>query len=106
MKPLIWKTHKRREEFNECPHCGGSLRWVYDGDVWIPCDKEPTLFMLHPEGRSVVVYKHQVYEHCLIYRKNDRRFTGAALQGNIPHYYTCPVLKERRKAFAKGVSIS
>ena len=105
MKPLIWKTHKRRDEFNECPHCGASLRWVYSGDVWIPCDREPVLFMMHPEGRSTVVYEKQIFEHCLLYRKNDKRFGSVPLQGNVPHYYTCPVLKERRIAFAKGASI-
>ena len=100
MKPLIWKTHKHKDDFLECPHCQMPLRWIYVVDAWIPCDKEPTLFILHPQGKQRIVYKRQLYENCLVYRKGDKRFACEVLQGNVPHYYTCPVLKERRKSYA------
>lgn len=100
MKPLVWKSHKHKEDFNECPHCGAALRWIYVDEEWIPCDKEPTLFMLHPTGRDQIVYKRQIYDHCLKYETGDRRFSGGILQGNVPHFYTCHVLKERRREYA------
>ena len=99
--PEIWKTHKRKGEFNVCPHCNAPLRWIYDGLDWYSCDKEPVLFMLHPQGKCTVLYKREIYTNALIYKKGDKRFNGIQpLQGNIPHYYTCSVLRERRRLYA------
>ncbi|MBQ7347767.1 MAG: hypothetical protein IJW55_07405 [Clostridia bacterium] len=103
MNPLIWKTHKHKDDFTECPHCQAPLNWIYVRDAWIPCDKEPTLFILHPYGKQKIVYKKELYENCLIYRKGDKRFDREVLQGQTPHYYTCPVLKERRKLYAARI---
>jgi hypothetical protein len=103
MKPLIWKSHNHKEDFFICPHCNAPLRWIYVDEKWIPCDKEPTLFILHPTGTHRIVYKRQIYENALIYRQGDKRFTGEILQGNIPHYYTCPILKEHRREYASRV---
>lgn len=100
MKPLIWKTHKHREDFNQCPHCNAPLRWIYVGEEWIPCDKQPTLFILHPSGSAKIIYKKQVYENCLIYKKADKRFQGEILEGNRPHFYTCEVLRKQRREYA------
>lgn len=103
-EPLVWKTHKRREDFNECPHCGATLRWVYDGYVWYPCDKEPVLFILHPQGNKSVVYKKQLYDNCVLYKTGDRRFEGMTpLQGNMQHWFTCPVLRESRKEYIRNL---
>lgn len=101
-QPLIWKTHRRREQFEECPHCGKPLRWIYDGIVWHPCDKEPVLFMMHPEGRCEIMYRRELLGNCLIYRVGDKRFVGAVpLYGSVPHYYTCDILREHRREFAR-----
>ena len=100
MQTRIWKKYKRREDFGECPHCGAALSWIYDGESWMPCDKEPVLFTLHPTGKNTVVYRRKVYENCVIFRKGDKRFEGIMpLQGNMQHWYTCPVLKEQRKMY-------
>lgn len=98
--PLIWKKHKRREYFEKCPHCDGELKWIYDGIEWFPCDKEPVLFIMHPEGRSRVIYDKQELSNCLLFKKGDRRIQGAPLWGHQQHYYTCPWLRERRKDYA------
>lgn len=101
-QPLIWKTHRRREEFSECPHCGKPLRWIYDGSVWYPCDREPVMFIMHPSGRNSVVYGRKLYENCLIYKKGDDRFAGVhPLSGNVQHYYTCEELKKHRREYMK-----
>lgn len=96
----IWKKHKYRGELSECPHCGAPLRWIYDGDGWFPCDKEPVMFILHPSGTKNIVYERQLYTNGLLYRKGDRRFGGVVLQGNELHYYSCPVIRERRREYA------
>lgn len=105
LKPLIWKTHRRREYgMDVCPHCGGTIKWVRLGDgSYAPCDHEPTLFILHPEGRSTVVHKGEVFDKALIYKQGDVRFAGTSpLQARVQHYYTCPVLKGKRIEYAKG----
>lgn len=101
--PLIWKEHKRREyEMDVCPHCGAEIRWIFDGISWLPCDREPVLFIIHPEGRENVVYRRKVIGRCLTYRKGDPRFAGAIpRQGNVQHYYTCPILKAARRDYAR-----
>ena len=98
MKPLIWKTHKHRGDPN-CPHCGKPLRWIYDGENWLPVDPEPVLFTLHPDGKKTVVFSKTVYDHALVYRRGDKRFDGVAHEGLIQHWYTCPVLKKSREEY-------
>lgn len=101
-QPLIWKTHRRREDWEACPHCGTPIRWIYDGSAWLPVEREPVMFIMHPEGRNSVVYKKQIYENCLLYKKGDRRFDGVRpLEGNVQHFYTCEVLREHRREWAR-----
>lgn len=98
----IWKVHRHKGDFDFCPMCGTPLRWIYDGDGWMPCDREPVLFVMHPRGRERVVYQRKVYDNCVIYRKGDERFSDGAIRGNVQHYYTCPVMRENRRAFARA----
>ena len=100
--PLIWKTHKHRDEYENCPHCGEPLKWIYDGLFWIPCDHKPVLFVMHPEGKSSIVYEKQLLEgRCLIFNARDERCRGVTpLWGYQQHYFTCEILKERRRAYA------
>ncbi len=101
-QPLIWKTHKRRLERNECPHCGKVLRWIYNGSTWFPCDKEPVLFMLHPKGKSHIVYNKELFTNALVYKAGDRNFEGVQpIQGNVLHYFTCSVLREKRREYVQ-----
>lgn len=100
-RPEIWKTHKKKAEFNECPHCGKPLQWIYDGIEWHPCDKEPVLFILHPDGRNEIMYNRELFNNALVYRSGDKRFDGVRpMYGSIPHYFSCPVLKESRRMYA------
>ncbi len=100
--PLIWKKHKHRDDFKECPHCGAHLKWIYDGYVWYPCDKEPVLFSMHPTGRITVIHKKAELTNCLLYSKGDSRTVGTPLWGHRQHYYTCPWLRKRRVEYAKS----
>ena len=100
--PLIWKKHKHRDDFKECPHCGAPLKWIYDGFEWYPCDKEPVLFTMHPQGCITVVYRKKEFSNCLIYSKGDSRTAGSPLGGHVQHYYTCPWLRNRRMEYAKS----
>lgn len=101
-QPEIWKTHRRRNEYDECPHCGSPLRWIYDGLQWYPCDKKPVLFILHPEGTKHIVYKKELYQNALLYTPGDKRFYGVSpLYGSIQHYFTCPVLIQHRRDYAR-----
>ena len=97
----VWKNHKRREDFEDCPSCGNPLRWLRIDGGWIPCSHEPVMFILHPDGKNAVIYKRKIYENALIYKKGDTRFDGAQiLQGYIQHYYVCTVLKQERREWA------
>ena len=100
--PLIWKRHKKRLYINNCPHCGKELKWIYDGDEWLPCDREPVLFTMHPTGSQTVVYDRKELPYCVIYRKSDPRCQGTPFRGNVQHYYTCSVLKQIRAEYAKN----
>lgn len=99
--PLIWKKHKHRDEFKNCPHCGAPLKWIYDGFDWIPCDKEPVLFTMHPEGRLTIIYNKQEISNCLLYVRGDPRTVGVPSWGHQQHYYTCPWLKKRRADYRR-----
>ena len=96
----LWKKHKHKGDFSECPHCGKPIRWIYDGDGWLPCDHEPVMFILHPRGTKNIVYEKQLFTNGLIYRKGDRRFVGVPMRGNELHYYSCAVIRERRREYA------
>ena len=99
-EPQIWPAQKRRLDGNVCPHCGREIRWVYDGYDWIAVDPEPVMFIMHPEGKSTLVYRNQPVEHCIIYRKGDKRFPAHPLSGRTRHYDTCPTLKASRREYA------
>ena len=96
----LWKKPKHKGDFSECPHCGKPIRWIYDGDGWLPCDHEPVMFILHPRGTKNIVYEKQLFTNGLIYRKGDQRFVGMPMRGNELHYYSCAVIRERRREYA------
>ena len=99
----VWKTHKRRENFDICPDCGKSLKWLYVDYEWIPCDHEPVMFILHPDGKSTVIYKREIHKNAIMYKKGDIRFNETRVfQGYIQHYYTCHILTQQRREWAKN----
>lgn len=88
----IFPTHRRRGE-EICPDCFSSLKWVYDGVSWIPCDTEPVYF--YPgEGRETVVYRRETIKNALLYCAG-MEVDSTPLMGLRPHFYTCkPIPKE------------
>lgn len=102
MRDRCWKTHKKREPWDSCPLCDQPLKWVYNGVEWMPCNREPILFILHPKGRNAVVYRRRIYDNAILYQPNNNVFyKQQPLQGYMQHYYTCPVLKQERKDYYK-----
>lgn len=97
--PQIWLSHKRRQYIKTCPHCGKEIVWICDGIDWMPCDKEPVLFSIVPDGKLKIVYHRKVLSGCDLYRRGDDRFDKKPLWGRQQHYYTCPVLKKARREY-------
>lgn len=94
-----WVVHKRRAAWNTCPLCGASLRWVrlWDGS-YSPCDEEPVLYYI-PDGKKgkyKVVVKGEILENASI--KIPPCTT--AKYARLPHYYSCPSLREERREWA------
>ena len=98
-QPKIYKQHERRGYDKKCPHCGRPIVWLTDGVYWYPCDKEPVLFTIHPDGHASYLYKRKLLTHCIRYRPGDKRIEKQPLMGHEQHYYTCPVLRQRRKVY-------
>jgi len=98
----VWKTHKKRGDFDSCPDCGQALRWLYISGEWVPVSHEPVMFILHPDGNRPIIYKRVMYENAILYKRGDPHFDGAQiLQGYIQHYYVCPILAKERQEWAK-----
>lgn len=99
--PSIWKSHRKRLYIDACPHCGKPIIWIHNGIDWYPCDKEPVLFTMHPQGKDIVIYKSEELNHCVIYDPKNSKCTGTPFKGHIQHFYTCPVLIKNRTEWAK-----
>ena len=83
----LWLKHKYREETNHCPLCGASIKWIYDGDSWIPCDKEPVYYMLDYHSRICIVRRKTLVEGVRIY--NPAMDIRQCQMGLLPHVYSC-----------------
>ncbi|MBO5453733.1 MAG: hypothetical protein J6A69_07205 [Clostridia bacterium] len=85
----VWLTHKYREQWECCPLCCEQLKWVYDGNVWIPCNIEPKMFRRQIGSSLNMVKKKELIEGCELYKGGSPEgFT----YGLIPHVYTCTEL--------------
>lgn len=93
-----WPTHRRRQPWNSCPLCRAPLKWVrLDTDEWCPCDEVPVLFLPAKSGRYRLVSKRVLVNGELY--KGDPHVHPK--YGRLPHYYTCPVLIEERRQWAR-----
>lgn len=101
--PLIWKTHKKRLDGNVCPHCGQTIKWVYDGLQYYPCDEQPVLFCMHPEGKQTLIYRRHELDHCILYDAHNPKCSGVPCKAYIQHYYTCSVLREHRREYINNL---
>lgn len=102
--PLIWKQHKHKDEYRECPHCQAPLKWIWGDGVWFPCDKEPVLFTMHPTGKLTLIYKGKELSNCVLYTPRDPRCAGNPVWGYQQHFYTCPHLKEQRAQYKQRIT--
>lgn len=94
-----WVTSKQRQPWVVCPLCGASLKWVrlWNGE-WSPCDEVPVLFTFDAQSKTQIVVKRELV-HGKAYRRGQD--AGAVKLGRLPHYYSCPVLLEERRAWAR-----
>jgi hypothetical protein len=66
---------------------------------WVPCDPDPVLYV-EGGGRLKLFKKREIVDGCQLYNRNKHRFFRP-IYGLIPHYYTCPVLKQERIDWAR-----
>ena len=99
-----WLTHRRREPWTVCPQCGAPLQWRRtDVDGWVPCDVMPVLYVAG--GSLRLVKRRDMLGGCSIYRAGQH-CTQKPQYAYMPHYYTCPVLRQERAAWAKAQNTS
>lgn len=96
LRNRIWLTHRHRLEYDFCPLCNNPLKWIYDGSVWVPCDREPIL--VYPgKGNQKAVIRRKLVQDCCLYA--DRVLAGIRpVEGHRPHVYTCTELHGGRYA--------
>lgn len=90
LRERVWRTHRHREEWDFCPLCYSSLKWVRVGFDWCPCDMEPVLFE-QGTGKLTVVKKKEFVTGCKIFRQGE--VLKKMEYGLVPHVYTCEILK-------------
>ena len=80
--------YSRRMDSSFCADCLASIKWVFDGAYWYPCDREPVLFW--PDcGNDAVLYRGQLLTRALLYQPGLNK-EEPPLTGHRPHYFTCP----------------
>lgn len=88
MRSRVWLKHKHKEMWTNCPLCNAPIRWVYDGDVWIPCDREPVSFEYCFDENRI----HIVYGKMLIHGTLKIEHPETRIMGLLPHVYSCDEL--------------
>lgn len=83
----LWLKHKYRHESNECPRCSTSIRWVYDGAYWIPCDKEPVYYIRDRDSKVSIVKRKTLIDGVLLYQPGMD--LGKCELGLLPHVFSC-----------------
>ena len=90
--------HKYRGQNDFCLLCGDSLKWIKNNleDYWVPVDAKPVIYEPDVNGRYVIYDRyHRKVPFAKVFGMNGS-VIKKPLQGHIPHYFTCPVLKKRR----------
>lgn len=89
----IWKLYNRREDWDCCPLCQSSIKWVKIDAKWCPCDSEPVIIE-RGTGHLTAVKNHELLTGCRIYDgKETFKKPEMAL---VPHVFTCLELKKRK----------
>lgn len=88
----IWKKYKHREDWEYCPLCNSSVKWIKVIDGFVPCDEEPVIFERN-SGRLTVVKNREILTECKIY--NGKNLLKSPEYGLVPHVFTCSIIKSR-----------
>lgn len=91
--------HKRLPWWNTCPLCGQPITWLrlWDG-TYSPCDDEPVMYAFSEKAKYKVVVKRELVERVTL-----KLPPGAKPRyGRLPHYFSCPVLRKERRAWARA----
>ena len=88
MRSRVWLRHNRKELWKECPLCNAPIRWVYDGESWIPCDREPISFELCFDEKHIKI----VHGRCLVHGTLEIKHPETRIMGLLPHVYSCDAL--------------
>ena len=91
----LWLTHRRRLETDFCPLCFSPIKWIYDGCIWIPCDREPIL--VYPSiGNKTAVINRELVNDCALF--SDGAINGKRpILAHMPHVFTCSELRGKRR---------
>ena len=82
----VWLKHRYHEGWEFCPLCHAPLRWIYDDEMWIPCDRVPVLFKRELDGNMSIVTEGTLKDYCTLYVPGAE---GNYKQGLLPHVYSC-----------------
>lgn len=86
MRLRVWLKHNHKEDWHNCPACNTPLKWVYDGENWVPCDREPIYYKWTMGGNFKIFKNRELLDGCEIYKSGDGKgFT----MGLLPHVYSC-----------------
>lgn len=88
MRSRVWLKHKYKELWNKCPQCNAPIRWEWDGENWIPCDREPVTFEHCYDGTEIMILHHKTFVHGTLKIENPE----TRLMGLLPHVYSCSEL--------------
>lgn len=85
-----------------CPLCGAPIQWrKTDVDGWVPCDQTPVLYVRG--GPLRLVKRRELISGCAAYV--PARHKGRPEYAWMPHYYSCKVLQEERRAYRERRSV-
>lgn len=81
-----------------CPQCGQVIQWRRtDCDGWVPVDEYPALLVRG--GKESAVLRRELIGGVRLYvPARDRSIRP--IYAYRPHYFSCPVLRSERRAWA------
>lgn len=81
-----------------CPLCQAPLQWRRtDVDGWVPCNDVPVMYVTG--GRIKLVKRRDLIDGCSLYIPSKHKGKRPSYAW-MPHFYTCPVLRRERAAWA------
>ena len=68
-------------------------------DGWSPCDNTPVMYV-RGSGKLKLVKRRDLLDGCEIYIPGKHKAQRRPEYAFVQHYYTCPVLRRERAAWA------